>query len=167
MIITQASGHVAQVNVNPSGGVPKYAVASTRITFTGVAGDKQRNRRFHGGPQRAVSLFAAELIDTLRAEGHPVAAGAAGENLTIVGLDWAALRIGDRLRIGQHVLVEITGYAAPCTTIAGAFADGDFTRISQKLHPGWSRLYAKVLAEGEVRQGDPVELVARDAPGGR
>jgi MOSC domain-containing protein YiiM len=123
----------------------------------GVAGDKQRDRRFHGGPQRAVCLFAMERIEALRAEGHPIAPGSTGENLTLAGVDWDAITVGDRLRVGEWVELEITGYASPCSNIEGSFADGAFKRMSQKLHPGWSRLYAKVLAEGAVRAGDPVE----------
>jgi MOSC domain-containing protein YiiM len=148
------TGRVVQINVNPNGGVPKYAVASALVTTKGVAGDKQRNRRFHGGPQRAVSLYSHDHIQALQAEGHPITPGSCGENLTIGGLDWTVLSVGDRLQIGDQLRIEITGYAAPCSNIIDSFAGGEITRISQKLHPGWSRLYAKVLAEGEVRVGD-------------
>ena len=152
------TGQVIQINVNPQGGVPKQPIANARVTAKGVAGDKQRNRRFHGGPQRAVSLYSNEHIQALQAEGHPIAPGSTGENLTIAGLDWAALQIGDWLQIGDQLEIEITGYAAPCSNIVASFASGAITRISQKLHPGWSRLYAKVLAEGEVHVGDLVKL---------
>ena len=155
-----ASARVLQINVNPHGGVPKQRVASTQVTTEGVAGDKQRDRRYHGGPTRAVSLFSYERIEALRAEGHPIAPGSTGENLTLGGLDWAGLDVGDRLRIGDRLHIEITGYASPCNNIAASFADGKSTRISQKLHPGWSRLYARVLTEGEVREGDAVVLEA-------
>ena len=149
---------VVQISVNPQGGVPKHGVPSAEVTPKGVVGDKQRDRRHHGGPARAVSLYSYDHIATLQAEGHPIAPGSTGENLAIGGLDWPALRVGDRLRIGERVLVEITGYAAPCTNISESFAGGAITRISQKVHPGWSRLYARVLEAGTVRQGDAVAL---------
>lgn len=151
------SGQVVQINVNPRGGVPKYAVASAELTVQGVLGDRQRDLRFHGGPGRAVSLFAAERIAALQAEGHPITPGSTGENLTIAGLDWAGLKVGDRLLVGGWVELELTDYAAPCSTIEASFADGAFKRISQKLHPGWSRLYARVISEGQVYVGDRVE----------
>jgi MOSC domain-containing protein YiiM len=155
--------HVVQINVNPQGGVPKHGVPNAEVTFKGVAGDKQRDRRHHGGPTRAVSLYSYEHIQALQAEGHPIAPGSAGENLTIGGLDWPALHVGDQLRIGERVQIEITGYAAPCTNIIESFADSTITRISQKVYPGWSRLYARVLEAGSVRQGDAVTLFQRDA----
>jgi MOSC domain-containing protein YiiM len=126
------------------------------VTPDGVVGDKQRDRRHHGGPSRAVSLYSYEHILALQAEGHPIAPGSTGENVTISGLDWPALQVGDRLQIGEQLQVEITGYAAPCDNIIESFAEGMFIRISQKLHPGWSRLYTRVLLAGMVREGDPV-----------
>jgi MOSC domain-containing protein YiiM len=135
-------------------------VPESRVDAGGVSGDWQKNRKHHGGPDRAVCLYSMERIDALRGEGHPIAPGAIGENLTLAGLEWERLVPGVRLRVGADVLLEITSYTTPCRTIAGAFADGRSTRVSQKLHPGWSRVYARVLAAGTVRVGDPVALVA-------
>lgn len=149
---------IVQINVNPEGGVPKHAVATATIRVGGVDGDRQRNRKFHGGPQRAVSLYALELIQALQGEGHPIVPGSTGENLTLAGLDWGALAPGDRLLLGAQVELEITGYAAPCKNIAASFSAGAFSRIGHKNHPGWSRLYARVLREGTVGVGDRVEV---------
>ncbi len=156
MTIQRTLGRLVQVNVNPQGGVPKSAVPGAEITPLGVQGDKQNDRRHHGGPQRAVAIFALERIEALRREGHPIAPGSTGENLTVSGLDWAAISVGDRLMVGDWVELEITGYAAPCRTIAASFTNGTFGRMSQKTHPGWSRLYARVISAGEVREGDLV-----------
>ena len=151
------TGRIVQINVNPQGGVPKHSVASADVSVGGVVGDRQRDRRFHGGPLRAVSLYSHERIEALCAEGHPIAPGTTGENLTISGLDWERIQIGDLLRIGQLVELEITSYVKPCKNISGSFIAGEFKRISQKAHPGWSRLYARVLREGTVHAGDVVE----------
>ena len=137
--------------------MPKTRVLQARITFAGVEGDRQRDRRFHGGPLRAVSLYSLELIENLQCAGHPIEAGSTGENLTLEGIDWSELRPGIGLRIGECEL-EITSYVVPCKKIAASFADGDFKRLSQKLHPGNSRVYARVLREGTVREGDEVEV---------
>ena len=65
---------------------------------------------------------------------------------------------GDGLRIGEAVLLELVSYTSPCKFNAQWFVGGEFNRISQKKHPGWSRLYARVLAEGVVRPGDAVTI---------
>ncbi len=142
------------INVS-NGGVPKLPQPSCLVTKRGLEGDRQRDLRYHGGPTRAVCLYSVELIDALRGEGHPISAGSIGENLTLSGIDWPALAPGLRLAIG-NACVELTSYAAPCNNIAGSFRDREFVRVSQKAHPGWSRLYAVVVKEGVVNVGDLV-----------
>lgn len=151
------SARVVQINISPHGGVPKHRVASAKVTLTGIIGDMQKDQRYHGGPDRAVTLFSYERIVALQAEGHPIAPGTTGENLTISGLDWERLQPGDCLHIGDRLCLEITDYAAPCSTIVDSFKDGVFKRISQKTHPGWSRLCARVLVEGTVSEDDTVD----------
>jgi len=151
-----SAARVVGLQVAAAGGVPKRSVDELEVTFTGVVGDRQLDLDHHGGPTRAVCLYAQERIDSLVAEGHPISRGTTGENLTIAGLDWSRVHTGDRLEIGEVVL-EITGPAPPCNTIAASFADGRFVRISDKVHPGWSRLYARVLVPGRVRVGAPVQ----------
>ncbi|HKZ06999.1 MAG TPA: MOSC domain-containing protein [Methylomirabilota bacterium] len=153
------AGRIAQISVSP-GGVPKRPVEAADVTTQGVSGDAQRDREHHGGPERAVCLFSMEAIRDLRAEGHPIEPGHIGENVTLEGLDWDAVTPGTRLRLGADVLLEITRYTSPCHNIRGSFAGGDVGRVSQKKHPGWSRVYARVLRAGAIRRGDPVRLVA-------
>ena len=144
------------VSLNRSnGGVPKLATPSAFVSVNGMEGDSQRDRRFHGGPDRALCLYSMELIDALRAEGHPIAPGTVGENVTIAGLDWRDVVPGVRLALGP-VEIEITGYSSPCQSIAPSFSDQRSTRISQKVHPGRSRVYARVLTEGALTVGDAV-----------
>ena len=152
-------GSVVAVNVS-LGGVPKMRVTGATVAQSGLVGDAQNDKKHHGGPERAVCIFALERIRDLQAEGHPIDIGTAGENLTIEGIDWGAVEPGALLRVGPTVVLEIASYTNPCKTIKGSFIGGKFIRIAQKLHPGWSRVYARVLAEGEVRDGDAVELTS-------
>ncbi len=154
---TALAPRLHQVNVS-NGGVPKLPVAEARITLQGVAGDRQRNRKVHGGPDQAVCLYSLEVIEALKGEGHPIAPGSTGENLTLAGLEWDRIKPGVRLRVGESVRLEVVSYTAPCEHNARWFVSGNFLRISQKRHPGWSRVYARVLQEGLVRQGDPVVI---------
>lgn len=152
---------IVQISVSP-GGVPKRAVPSARVTSQGVEGDAQRDREHHGGPDRALCLYSHERILALQAEGHPISPGSIGENLTIEGLDWSRVTPGSCLRLGADVLAQVTTYTAPCLNITASFRDRDHSRVSQKRHPGASRVYARVLREGSLRSGDAVQLLSED-----
>lgn len=157
-----AHGRIVQISVSP-GGVPKLPVPSARVTEMGLEGDLHRDMEHHGGPERALCIFAMEQIRVLQAEGHDVSPGAIGENLTIESVDWERVTPGSRLELGAGVLIEVTRYTSPCFNIKKNFADGDILRVSQKRHPGSSRVYARVLREGTIRQGDTVRLVDPEA----
>src|SRR5690606_28182458 len=114
------SGRIVQINISP-GGVPKLPVERAMVRAEGIDGDGHNDRRHHGGPTRAVCLYSIELIRALQAEGHPIAPGTTGENVTTEGIDFSQLGPGDRLALGANVLVEITAPAAPCKTIRESF----------------------------------------------
>jgi len=150
------SGVLHSINVS-DGGVPKLQRPWARVRADGVEGDRQEDRRYHGGPDRAVCLYSLDLIEALQGEGHSIVPGSIGENLTLQGIEWSEVRQDARVEVGE-VLLEVTRAASPCHKIAGAFQDGVFTRVSQKVHPGWSRFYARVLREGLVSSGDRIVL---------
>jgi MOSC domain-containing protein YiiM/GNAT superfamily N-acetyltransferase len=153
-----ADGRVMQVNVS-AGGVPKLPVERAWVGRLGLAGDGHRDRTEHGGPHRAVCLFAIEAIERLQADGHPVEPGSTGENLTTSGIEWSLLPIGTRARIGAELELELASSTTPCATQKPNFLGGRFSRISIDLHPSDSRMYARVLHEGEVRPGDAISLL--------
>lgn len=152
------SARVLQVSVSP-GGVPKLPVPRAWVGRLGLDGDGHREDTVHGGPLRAVCLFSIEAIERLQAEGHPVEPGSVGENLTTTGVEWSTLPTGARARIGEELLIELLAPAMPCDTQRPNFLRGQVNRISSVLHPSDSRMYARVLREGDVRPGDPIEVL--------
>jgi MOSC domain-containing protein YiiM len=145
-------GRIESINVS-GGGVPKVFRPEAWISRNGVYGDNQANRKLHGGPERAVCIYSLEIIRALQAEGHPLGVGTTGENLTVSGVDWDLVAPETVWRAGD-ALLEVASYTAPCKTIRASFSDKRYKRISQKVNPGWSRVYARVLEEGRVRAGD-------------
>lgn len=144
-------GRIESINVS-GGGVPKSSRPEAWISRSGVYGDAQADRRLHGGPERAVCIYSVEVIRALQNEGHPIGFGTTGENLTISGVEWNLVVPGTVWRAGDSVL-EVASYTAPCKTIRDSFIDKRYKRISQKVNPGWSRVYARVLEDGRVRVG--------------
>lgn len=151
-------GRIFQLNCS-TGGVPKTPVQEAQLTLTGLGCDRQAHPRFHGGPERALCLYALERIRDLQREGHPISPGSTGENVTVENIDWSRLKLGDKLALGDEVLIEISSYTVPCKQIAASFLDRDFNRINQKTHAGWARLYARVLRTGVLRVGQEIRVL--------
>ncbi len=156
------NARVLQVNVSP-GGVPKRPVEGpVHVGRLGLDGDGHGEPTVHGGPHRAVCLFASEAIGRVAAEGNPIFPGSCGENLTTEGVELATLTAGTRLAIGETLLLEVSAADGPCETIEGSFADRRFSRINIALHPTDSRMYARVLVEGSVQAGDAIRVLSPD-----
>ncbi len=152
------TGILAQLNAS-QGGVPKKAVANAYIGWKGVEGDRQATRKHHGRPFQALCLWSAEVMETLRSEGHHVVPGSAGENITVSGISWNDVRPGTRMRIGD-VLCDISSYAVPCKQLAELFVNRDFNRIHHdrdlENKTASCRVYATVVERGNVSPGDPI-----------
>ena len=147
------SAILAQLNVS-DGGMPKLPVPEARVTVNGVAGDRQRNTKFHGGLKRAVCLYSEELYQWLSdSHGINVAAGQFGENFTTRGLDLGALKPGDRLQVGESI-IEITAVRVPCNQLRKWDAD------LPELIVGRSGWVARVIEEGVVHPGDAIQVLS-------
>jgi len=148
------------------GGIPKRAVAEAFATPAGLHGDSQAHPNIHGGPDQALLLISAEVIDGLREQGWPLFYGALGENLTISGIDFRQIRLGQRFAVGDTV-VEIRKLRQPCAQlrcygpgIEEAIFDSACRQLdSRSPRWGWSGFYARVHRGGWIRVGAPVRLL--------
>jgi MOSC domain-containing protein YiiM len=163
------TGRIEQVNVSP-GGVPKRPVGEAFVTPLGLDGDGHAHPRIHGGPDKALLLICAEVVDDLVAQGYPLFYGALGENLTTRGLDRRLLRDGQRFRAGGAVL-ELVKLRAPCATLdvygatLGAELYDKACKSGDYSSPRWAMggYYARVVETGVVRPGDPIALIDMEA----
>ncbi|MFJ5828682.1 MOSC domain-containing protein [Streptomyces sp. NPDC093089] len=127
----------------------------------GLAGDSVCDLRFHGGRDRAAYAFAREDLDRWEAElGRPLANGSFGENLTTLGLDVNGALIGERWRIGDDVVLEVTGGRIPCRTFGGFVGEKGWVKRFTRSTAGPGALL-RVIEPGEIRAGDPITVVHR------
>ena len=149
------------------GGVPKVPILEAHVTPLGIAGDVQKNRKYHGGPNQALLLITAEGLEELKAAGFPVYPGALGENVTTAGLDRRMLRLGQRYRLGE-VEIELTKMREPCRTLhpygltlGKAVYDPD-VKAGRPISPRWglAGFYVKIIRTGVIRPGDLVTLLS-------
>ncbi|KUJ70016.1 sulfurase [Streptomyces albus subsp. albus] len=142
------------------GPVAVFAPSSKGTGGSGVAGDTICDLRHHGGDDQAVYAYAREDLDRWERElGRELPGGVFGENLTASGLDVNGARIGERWRIGSELVLEVTSPRIPCRTFAGWLDErGWVKRFTQAAVPG---AYLRVITPGEIRAGDPIEVVHR------
>lgn len=126
----------------------------------GLAGDRVHDVKHHGGPDQAVYAYAREDLDDWQTTlGRPLANGSFGENLTTTGLDVTGALIGERWRLGPDVVLEVSCPRIPCATFQGWLQhEGWIAEFIQAARPG---AYLRVIEPGDIRAGDPVEIVHR------
>lgn len=144
-------GTVEAVCLSEAKGTPKKQVPSIHLVPNhGVEGDA------HAGPwYRQVSLLAVEAVEAQREKGIPAVPGLFAENITTRGMDPTSLPVGTRLKVGESALIEITQIGKTCHTGCAIFRQTGDCIMPRK------GVFAKVLSEGTVRPGDPLELYTR------
>lgn len=147
-------------------GIDKRSVAGpVRVTVpeagrSGLRGDSICDTKNHGGPSQAVYAYAREDLDAWQAcLGRALPDGAFGENLTTIGVDVTSARLGERWQVGGEVVLEVTGPRIPCATFAVWMRErGWLKAFTDRARPG---AYLRVLVPGEIREGDPIEVLHR------
>lgn len=128
-----------------------------------LAGDGQADLVNHGGVDKAVLAYSADHYSNWRSELHlpEMPFGAFGENLTIAGMSEESVCIGDTFRIGTAIF-EVSQPRQPCWKLARRWRMHELTALV--LGNGRSGWYLRVLEEGWIRAGMPVESIARSNP---
>ena len=132
----------------------------------GLEGDEQGDPKVHGGPDKAVHQYAQEHYVSWRTElgALPVLAapGAFGENIASTGMTEHSLCLGDQVRVGSSVLLEVSQSRQPCWKLNDRFGVPTMARRMQDSgRTGW---YYRVLQPGHLQAGDALVLVARPWP---
>ncbi|MGW1807994.1 MOSC domain-containing protein [Streptomyces sp. NPDC002078] len=156
----QAEG-VTGIDKKPADGPVRVAAPGPKgVGASGLAGDAVCELRHHGGDDQAVYAYAREDLDDWERElGRSLANGCFGENLTTDGLDVSGALVGERWRIGSRVVLEVTSGRIPCRTFQGHLGErGWVKRFTRK---GATGAYLRVIEPGEIRAGDPIEIVHR------
>jgi MOSC domain-containing protein YiiM len=140
------------------------AVHAPERKGSGLAGDRIVNTKVHGGEFQAVYAYAREDLDWWQQHlGRPLPGGMFGENLTTAGVDVNGAVIGERWRIGLDLVLETTFAREPCATFQARMGEPHWVkRFTVENRTG---AYLRVVTPGEVRTGDPIEVVDRPAHG--
>ncbi|CAI8755764.1 6-N-hydroxylaminopurine resistance protein [Kosakonia quasisacchari] len=132
------------------------------LTETGIAGDEQAEKSYHGGTDRALCHYPREhyvhWAQMFPQQAALFCAPAFGENLSTRGLTEKNVFIGDIFRWGD-ALIQVTQPRSPCFKLNFHFGISDMSAQMQSSgRIGW--LY-RVIAGGNVSAEAPLELVSR------
>ncbi|NYE56683.1 MOSC domain-containing protein [Carboxydothermus ferrireducens] len=144
-------GRVVAVNISEKKGMRKKNIERAYLRENhGIEGDA------HAGDwHRQVSLLAVESIQKMRDLGLKVNPGDFAENITTEGVDLLSLPVGTKVKIGE-ALTEVTQIGKVChTRCAIYYQAGDCVMPKEGI-------FVKVLKGGEVKVGDPVEVIDHD-----
>jgi len=135
------------------------ATGQVEVGRLGLGGDEQVDKPAHGGPEQAVYAYAREDLDWwVEQLGREAPNGIFGENLTTAGVDVTGALIGEIWRLGTAT-VQVTAPRIPCVVFAGWIDEPHWVkRFADARRPG---AYLRVLHEGVVGAGDPVEVMSR------
>jgi MOSC domain-containing protein YiiM len=115
----------------------------------GIEGDRKAGHNRN----RQLNILSAEWLEARRAEGYRAGPGEFGEQLIVRGLDVLALQPGDRLRIGDEAVIEMTKPRTGCSRLEAA--------QGRQVTCGPIGMLARVVAGGTIQVGDPVQVLSR------
>lgn len=149
-----------------SGGAKSERQGRVRLTELGLQGDEQADLRVHGGPDKAVLVYAAHHYPAWAADhGLQFPEGGFFENLTVgspvdARLDETTTRLGERWRLGSAI-VQVSQPRSPCWKLARRWQIPDL--VPRVQDTGWTGWYLRILEPGEVAAGDTIQLADRPA----
>jgi MOSC domain-containing protein YiiM len=147
-------GNIVSIVYKPEGVQDSYdsylrvpLPSATLVANYGIEGDAKG-----GNPVRNLNLMARETLDSLSALGFATAPGQMGEQIVVQGIDFSALQPGDRLQLGDAVVIEITKPRTGCDKF-------EHVQSLKRPAPPEMGMMAKVLVGGTIRESDPVVVL--------
>ena len=139
---------VVAVNISEKKGIRKHEVPYIDLRpHHGIVGDAHA-----GNWHRQVSLLAEESIDTMRALGLDLTAGAFAENINTVGIELKTLPVGTLLQIGPSVL-RVTQIGKECHN------DCAIKKATGKCVMPTEGIFCEVVIPGRVQKGDQITVL--------
>jgi len=147
--VATTEGRIRAISISDQKGMPKHNVPEAELQADfGIVGDAHA-----GSGPRQVSLLDMASIEELRQKGADISPGDFAENLTVEGIDLSALKVGQRLRVGRTIELEVTQLGKRCHGRCRIFEKlGDCIMPRQGV-------FARVVTGGRIQAGDAIELM--------
>lgn len=143
-------------------GIYKQSMPQVSVDESGIIGDIQADKRFHGGPEKALHQYALSSYEKI-IKRYPLLhqqanSGMIGENLSVTDMNEHNVCIGDIYKVGSAIL-QVSSPRMPCWKIDAKFKQPDLHQfINQHRLNGW---YYRVLQAGDMTLNDEFILQQR------
>lgn len=154
-------GKIFSINCSAVKGVPKsQALKAVLVKSHGIKADAHADTGL-----RQVSLLPMESVRgqiaraKARNAGVEIRPGIYAENITTEGIDLAALKLGDKLRVGKTAVLKISKIGKECHKHCAIYH-----QVGDCIMPR-EGVFAEVLEGGEITVGDVVERMRDEGRG--
>jgi MOSC domain-containing protein YiiM len=142
-------GKVVAISLSEKKGTPKRNVKQALLVNDfGLVGDA------HAGSGRQVSLLPIESIRKVKERGLDVKPGDFADNITVMGIDFSDIKIGDKIRIGKSVELEVIQRGKTCHSPCWIY-----NSIGDCIMPK-EGIFARVIRGGFIRINDEIEVIS-------
>jgi MOSC domain-containing protein YiiM len=141
-----STGQIYKISTSPEKGLKKVNIETVEIRDDfGIVGDA------HAGSQRQISLLPFESFDKVKNDLVDINPGDFAENITTIGLDFSSVKLSQKIKIGNSILLEITQIGKECH-------HGCYIRevVGDCIMPR-EGIFACVLKGGTMNIGDKIE----------
>lgn len=135
-------GKIVSINISKDKHCKKQGVKKVDIIKNfGLEGDAHAGDTF-----RQVSLLSVDSINKIKDKLPDIKFGDFAENITTSGIDLLKLGVGERLKIGEEVILEITQIGKHCHNNKCEI----YQKIGDCVMPK-EGIFAKVICGGEIK----------------
>ena len=142
-------GKIVAICISEKKGVQKKDIKRCKLIENhGLEGDAHA-----GSWHRQISLLSKEARLVMENKGVKLNDGDFGENLLTEGIDFAEIKVGNKLRLGKDALVRITQIGKECHDRCNIYY-----QVGDCIMPR-EGIFAKVLKGGEIKIDDDIEFL--------
>ncbi len=142
-------GKIVAICISEKKGVQKKDIKRCNLVENhGLEGDAHA-----GSWHRQISLLSKEARLVMENKGAKLNDGDFGESLLTEGIDFANVKVGNKLRLGKDALVRITQIGKECHDRCNIYY-----QVGDCIMPR-EGIFAEVLKGGEIKIDDDIEFL--------
>jgi cyclic pyranopterin phosphate synthase len=143
------TGRIKAISVSKEKGIKKSNVQSVLLKEQfGIIGDAHS-----GNWHRQVSLLKSESIDRMKEKLPEIEPGMFAENITTEGIELEELKIGDKIKVGKDVMLEVSQIGKECHNPCNIYYSVGYCIMPKE------GIFARVISGGRINVGEEIKII--------